>query len=143
MEECVFCKIMRREIPASVVYENDILLCFMDIEPINKGHILIIPKNHVLDLDELSDVESSEIMRISKIVVKVLKEKFKPEGYSIMQNGGIFNDVGHYHMHVFPRFKGDGFGWFFDSINTEDIYELGREISEEFNKVDFNNSRYS
>ena len=69
----------------------------MDMEPINEGHILLVPKEHYLDVDEIL----SHLMIISKKIVSVLKEIYRPNGYSIMQNGGEFNDVGHYHLHIF------------------------------------------
>lgn len=111
MEECIFCKIVKGDIKANIIYEDDLIIGFLDIEPINEGHLLLIPKKHRLDLDELSEEETIRIMEVSKLMVKRLKSEFKPDGYSIMQNGGEFNDIGHYHMHVFPRYKNDGFGW--------------------------------
>lgn len=112
-EDCIFCKIASKEIPSNIIYEDDKICCFLDIDPINEGHILIIPKTHYLDIDELDEDTSIAIMKFSIVMTKVLKKVFSPDGYSIMQNGGIFNDVGHYHMHIFPRYKGDGFGWSF------------------------------
>jgi len=89
------------------------------MEPINKGHILIIPKSHYLDADELPDETACEIMRVSQRLLKALKKCYKFPGYSIMQNGGEFNDIGHYHMHLFPRYKQDGFSWTFGAIHKD------------------------
>lgn len=111
--DCIFCRIVKREIPAEIIYEDDMIISFLDIEPINEGHILIIPKKHYLDLDEIDEDTAVQIMKFAGRITSVLKRIYKPDGYSIMQNGGYFNDVGHYHMHVFPRYKGDGFGWTF------------------------------
>lgn len=109
--DCIFCSIANGKVPAEIIYEDETIISFLDIEPINEGHILIIPKKHYLDLDEIDEDTAVHIMKFSIKVTKVLKRMYKPHGYSIMQNGGCFNDVGHYHMHVFPRYKGDGFGW--------------------------------
>ena len=108
---CIFCKLVNKEIPAEIIFEDDLICCFLDIDPINEGHVLIIPKKHYLDIDELDKETSTRIMDFSIVMTKVIKNIFKPDGYTIMQNGGIFNDVGHYHMHIFPRYKEDGFGW--------------------------------
>ena len=102
----------------------------MDIDPVNDGHMLIIPKKHKVDLDELSINEFTRVMEISRLLVKTLKQSFELDGYSIIQNGGQFNDIGHYHMHVFPRYKDDGFGWKFNDIEPKEIKEMGRKMKE-------------
>lgn len=110
-ESCLFCQIARRERPAYVVFENDLLIGVLDHDPINEGHVLLIPKRHYLEVDELPADLLNEMMRAAQMVVKALRHCFATDGYSIMQNGGVFNDIGHYHLHIFPRHIGDGFGW--------------------------------
>ncbi len=107
--DCIFCH--KELLSTDIVYEDELVMAFMDINPINEGHVLLVPKEHYLDADEIPDETLSHIMLISKKIVIALKEIYRPEGYSIMQNGGAFNDIGHYHMHIFPRYSGDGFGW--------------------------------
>ncbi|MBE6836876.1 MAG: HIT family protein [Ruminococcus sp.] len=107
--DCIFCHKERLE--TDIVYEDDLVMAFMDMNPINEGHILLTTKKHYLDVDEIPNETLSHLMIISKKIVSEMKEKYKPDGYSIMQNGGKFNDVGHYHLHIFPRYNGDGFGW--------------------------------
>lgn len=85
MENCNFCKIINKEKKGNIVYENDLVCCFLAEEPINEGHMLITPKKHYLDLDQMDDEVAIEIMRVSKIMVKVLKDTYKSDGYSIMQ----------------------------------------------------------
>lgn len=108
---CIFCGIASHEIEANIVYETDNIVAFLDSSPINEGHTLIIPKKHFCDADEIPDDLLSEIMCVSKKIVSAMKKSYSPEGYSVMQNGGQFNDIGHYHLHVFPRYKNDGFSW--------------------------------
>lgn len=128
--ECIFCSIANKEVPANIVYEDEYVSGFLDMDPINEGHILIIPKKHFLDVDEL-DVESAfAIMKASMIITKAIKNLYKPNGYSIMQNGGKFNDVGHYHMHVFPRYDGDGFGWTYGEDKTEATLRLSQTCAD-------------
>lgn len=138
-KECIFCKIIKKEIPAEIVYEDEMILSFLDIDPINEGHLLIIPKTHYLDLDELDEDIAVHIMKFSIKATRALKKVFQPEGYSIMQNGGHFNDIGHYHMHIFPRYKGDGFGWICGEVDGEkqSIKDIRITIySELFDRID-------
>ena len=132
--DCIFCKIVKDELPSNLVYEDDLIMCFLTTEPINEGHVLIIPKNHYLDIDEIPTEVVTSMMVLSKRIVKVIKEKYSPDGYSIMQNGGEFNDIGHYHMHVFPRYKGDGFGWTFSDKKHDFSQEIAKELKEMLDK---------
>jgi len=70
-----------------------------------------LPKHHFHDIDEIDEMTLKEIMSAVVKMSRILKEEFHPDGITICQNGGIFNDLGHFHMHVIPRFKGDGFSW--------------------------------
>ena len=128
MSECVFCD--KNKIITDLVYEDNTVMAFMDMEPINEGHVLLVPKEHYLDVDEIPDEVFAHLMIISKKIVSALKAVYKPDGYSIMQNGGAFNDVGHYHLHIFPRYIGDGFAWTFSSGNKESNAEIAKRIKE-------------
>lgn len=108
---CVFCDIARGSAPACIVYEDELCMAFLDADPICEGHLLLIPKEHYLDADEIPEVLFLHIMGVSRKLIAAVKRAYSPDGYSVMQNGGAFNDIGHYHMHIFPRFSGDGFGW--------------------------------
>jgi len=108
MDNCIFCHLDDLK---TVIYEDDIVKAFLDIAPINEGHVLLIPKTHYLDADEMPDEVLTHLMLVSKKIIAAIKKVYKPDGYSVMQNGGQFNDIGHYHMHIFPRYQGDGFGW--------------------------------
>lgn len=110
--ECLGCRIAHRIEPdVHVVYENQYLSVVLDIAPFNEGHILILPKNHYHDLEEIDEITLTEIMKASVGLSRKLKKVFNPDGITICQNGGIFNDLGHYHMHLIPRYKHDGFSW--------------------------------
>ncbi|SFL34748.1 Diadenosine tetraphosphate (Ap4A) hydrolase [Paenibacillus sp. 1_12] len=108
---CLGCKLANEKGVAHVVYENEYVTCLLDIEPMNEGHLLILPKKHYLDVEELDSDTAAAIMSSSAFIAKVLKQLFQPDGITIIQNGGLFNDLGHYHMHVFPRYQNDGFSW--------------------------------
>lgn len=105
MEDCIFCKIVKGEIPSFKVYENDSVLAFEDINPISKGHTLIIPKNHANSLWEISEEDLTEIHLASKKVIQAIKDALNPTGVACLQlNGrGANQIVMHYHLHLIPR----------------------------------------
>ncbi len=103
MDSCIFCRIIQREIPASIVYEDDHVLAILDIDPITDGHTLIIPKKDILDLHALDEKTGGKIMKVAKLVADALKKEFKFEGITIMESNGAFQDVPHFHLHVFGR----------------------------------------
>lgn len=127
---CIFCDIANHKIEANVVYESENIFAFLDIDPINEGHILIITKQHYLDIDEIPNDLLFEITALSKRLISALKKVYDPNGYSIMQNGGQFNDIGHYHMHIFPRYQDDGFGWTDSGENYDSSEEVAAKIRE-------------
>jgi diadenosine tetraphosphate (Ap4A) HIT family hydrolase len=107
-ESCIFCKIVRKEAPSSVIYEDDDVLAFMDIRPVAEGHALVISKEH---FENIYDVPEEVICKIHKIVKRValaLNETVKPDGISIVQQNGTAanQDVFHIHVHLIPRYEG-------------------------------------
>jgi histidine triad (HIT) family protein len=112
---CRFCQLANGAISCHMVYQNEHVACFLDRDPISRGHTLVVPKKAYLDADELDCQTAVQVMKASILVSKALKAAYRPDGITVMQNGGAFNDVGHYHLHVFCRYQGDGFGWTFDS----------------------------
>ena len=108
---CQFCNLANGEELANVIYQTELICCFLDIDPISEGHTLIVPKKHCLDTEELDKETQLEVMNTVVLLSKAIKKLYKPDGISVMQNGGYFNDVNHYHMHVFPRYKNDGCSW--------------------------------
>lgn len=127
--KCIFCH--KENIITDFVYEDELVMAFMDMDPINEGHVLLVPKAHYLDVDEMPDEVLAHLMIISKRIVSALKKVYNPAGYSIMQNGGEFNDVGHYHLHIFPRYAGDGFGWTYGEGEKAVNAEIAKRIREQ------------
>ena len=84
-----------------------------------------------MDVDEIPDELLAHVMRVSKKIVAVLKDIYQPDGCSIMQNGGEFNDVGHYHLHIFPRYQGDGFGW----VDADQEFEVSKTVADKIRKM--------
>ena len=105
MEDCIFCKIVNGEIPCTKVYENEKVLAFADINPINTGHTLIIPKNHAENIWEISGDDLGAIHLASIKVAKAMKDSLNSDGIAFLQlNGRAVNQlVMHYHLHLIPR----------------------------------------
>ncbi|HDR7792890.1 TPA: HIT family protein [Bacillus luti] len=111
--ECLGCKLAKEEEKIYIIYEDEYVTCFLDHEPFYIGHTLIVPKQHVVEVDELDDVVAKAIMDAAKLITKAIKALYKPDGVTICQNGGIFNELTHYHMHVVPRYKERSFAEFY------------------------------
>lgn len=105
MNDCIFCKIVRGEIPSFKVYENDKVFAFADINPITQGHTLIIPKNHAENIWEISEDDLMAIHTASKKLAGAMKQVLSPDGVAVMQlNGrGVHQVVMHYHLHLIPH----------------------------------------
>lgn len=109
--DCIFCKIIKREIPADIVYEDENALAFLDITPINPGHILLIPKEHFENLYDLPDEKLKQMAPIIKKLAIAIKKGVDAEGINI----GMNNErpagqlVPHAHFHIIPRFSNDGY----------------------------------
>lgn len=108
MTECIFCKIIKREIPCFKVYEDEHVLSFADINPISDGHILIIPKQHAENIFEISEEALSAIHLASKKIASGMKSALDADGIACLQlNGrGVNQVVMHYHLHLIPHLSG-------------------------------------
>jgi histidine triad (HIT) family protein len=110
MSDCIFCKIVKGEIPCFKVFENDDVLAFADINPISRGHVLIIPKRHIENMWEATEEELVTVMRTAKKLIHAIKDALNPDGVAVLQlNGKAVNQVVmHYHFHLIPRSKEEG-----------------------------------
>lgn len=106
---CVFCKIMKGEIPSYTLYENGFVKCFLDISQATKGHTLIVPKKHIENVFDLDEETSSEIMKAAVIISNLLKEKLGVSNINLLNNSGTLagQTVMHFHLHVIPRYGND------------------------------------
>jgi histidine triad (HIT) family protein len=107
-ENCIFCKIVRKEAAASIVYEDAQVMVFMDIRPVNEGHALVIPKQHYEGIFDTPEELVAYIHKITKRIALAAKKATDADGISIIQqNGRAANqDIFHLHVHVIPRFEG-------------------------------------
>lgn len=109
--DCIFCKIIAGEIPSFKVYEDEAVLAFLDINPVNPGHTLVVPKKHFANIEEADEEILCRIMKVVKKIGVSLKNNLGVTGYNV----GVNNDpmagqiVPHLHFHVMPRLEGDGY----------------------------------
>jgi len=108
--DCIFCKIIKGEIPSFKIYEDENVLAFLDIAPVNPGHTLIVPKKHFTNLEEIPEGELARLVVAIKRVGKAIKDGLGVEGYNVTENNGSIAGqiVPHLHFHVIPRRQGDG-----------------------------------
>ena len=103
--DCIFFKIINNEISSYKIYENDMVLCFLDINPLSSGHTLIIPKKHFKDISDIDSKYLSSINDATKYVYNLLMSKLGPDGIRIVQNNGICQEIKHYHVHLIPVYN--------------------------------------
>lgn len=110
MSDCVFCKIMAKQIPATVVHEDQDTFAFMDIGQVNPGHVLVALKAHRENVYALDDAQAAAVFRTVARVSRAVRAAFSPAGMSIYQANGkpAGQTVLHFHVHVLPRHEGDG-----------------------------------
>ena len=110
MSACIFCEIVAERIPANKIFENEDCLAFLDIFPAGKGHTLVIPKKHFMDIHDADQLTYSQVAATAKQVADLLAQRLGADGTTVMQMnreaGG--QTVFHLHMHVIPRWSGDG-----------------------------------
>lgn len=108
--DCIFCKIINNDIPSHKVFENDQVLAFLDILPISPGHIIVVPKKHVADVEGLTDDEFAAMACAVKKIGRAVMDGLGVKGYSVfLDNKSAANQhVSHIHFHLVPRAEGDG-----------------------------------
>lgn len=102
---CIFCKIIIGEIPSYKIYEDNDILAFLDINPVQPGHTLIIPKNHTLDVTTIDNDLLMKIFDKAKDIAQILNDKMNADGFTLVQNNGIAQEVKHFHLHVIPKYN--------------------------------------
>jgi histidine triad (HIT) family protein len=110
MSDCVFCRIVAKQIPATVVHEDADTLAFMDIGQVNPGHVLVALKAHAENLFALEEAQAAAVFRTVARVARAIRAAFAPEGLSVYQANGkpAGQTVFHFHIHLVPRHDGDG-----------------------------------
>ena len=115
----IFCKIVNGDIPSKCLYEDEIVMVIMDVNPMSNGHSLVIPKNHYKDLFDIEEEVLNHIMAVAREMAKLLEEKLGCEGITLIQNNGISQDVKHFHLHLVPKYN---------KVSKMDIEEVFHKI---------------
>lgn len=131
---CLFCKIVSGNIPAEKVYEDEDTFAFLDIHPINRGHTLVVPKSHHANMYEIPESLFAKVMRTTHVLAPKIKNAVGAHGINI----GINNDgpagqlIFHLHVHIIPRFEGDGFAhWHGNPYQDGEIRSIREIITQE------------
>lgn len=117
--DCIFCKIVNGEIPSYTIYEDDLVKCFLDINPDSNGHTLIIPKKHFVCLDDIDSSILNHIMEVAKTLKKNLENKLNIDGLTLIQNNGDVQEIKHYHLHLKPYYKNA-----LKEMSIEEVYNI-------------------
>lgn len=124
--ECLFCKIIKGEIPSYTVYEDDVVKVFLDINPSTNGDLLIVPKKHFENIVDIDLDTLNYINKIAKDLYSLLKEKLNVDGLTLVQNNDFGQDIKHYHLHLTPRYINDNLTHSFNKdllIDVLDVYK--------------------
>jgi histidine triad (HIT) family protein len=107
---CIFCKIAGGQLPAHVLYEDELFIAVLDAFPTTRGHTLIIPKTHTENIYTLPEATAAALLPLAQKLAKKIHAALHPDGINILQNNGkaAGQSVFHYHMHLIPRWEGDG-----------------------------------
>jgi histidine triad (HIT) family protein len=129
--DCIFCKIINGEISSYKVFEDDLVFAFLDIKPLTRGHTLIIPKKHFVDILDIDNQSLARIVVVAKELASKFKLKLDAEGFNLRQSNGSIahQDVFHFHMHLVPRYKNDGI-----DLNSHHTNQL-IDVEEVFEKL--------
>ena len=130
--DCIFCKIIKGDIPCTKVYEDENILSFLDIAPANKGHCLVVPKEHYESLIETPEEIINYSMKVAKKIARAMSASLANEGFNVLINNNKVAGqlVPHVHMHIIPRFKGDGIrlNWTPKKYKEKEINEFADKI---------------
>lgn len=107
--ECIFCKIINKEMSSYKVYENEYVYAFLDVNPVSNGHTLVIPKKHFDSLKECDELYITEVAKATKIIAEKIYNTFSPLGVNYLSNEGsiAYQVVFHYHQHIIPKYEYD------------------------------------
>jgi len=131
-DDCIFCKIAKGDIPSATIYESSDFKCILDVAPANKGHPLIITKEHYDNIFQLDAETAAKIFSFATVAAKAIKEETGCEGMNVLQNNGAVagQTVNHFHLHLVPRNQGDGvnMSWTPKDTDSEEQKVLAKAI---------------
>ncbi len=132
MDSCIFCKIIKGEIPSTKVYEDEYTFAFLDINPVTRGHTLVIPKQHCTDIFDMSEEDARAVMATAKKVANAAFQGLNASGVNLLNSNrkAAGQEVFHYHMHIIPRYENDGVRMFpIDKYKESDFKVTAEKIT--------------
>ena len=129
MKDCIFCKIIKGEIPSKTIYEDKKIQIIMNINPNTNGHLLVIPKEHMENLlDTPNELITHSLDIIREKIYPLLKKKLKCKGLTLAQNNELGQEIKHYHIHLIPRYENDNADFQYNKDMMEDLEEVFKKL---------------
>lgn len=129
MEDCIFCKIIKGELPSRTIYEDDLIKIIMNINPATNGHLLVLPKEHMVNInDTTNEVITHSMNIIREKIYPLLKERLNCKGLTISQNNELGQEIKHYHIHLTPRYDNDLLDFNYNKEMISDLDEIFNKL---------------
>ena len=130
MKDCVFCKIIKGELPSKTVYEDELIKVIMNINPNTNGHLLVLPKEHYINIMDIPDeVVTHSLKVIRETLFPLLKEKLNCEGLTLAENNELGQEIKHFHIHLIPRYPDDGADFNYDESKLTDLDQVFEKLT--------------
>ena len=130
MNDCIFCKIIKGELPSKTVYEDELIKVIMNINPATDGHLLVLPKEHYTNIMDINDqVLMHSIKTIRENLYSNLKEALGCEGLTIAENNDLGQEIKHFHLHLIPRYPDDNADFNYDKSKLHELDEVFEKLS--------------
>jgi len=137
--QCIFCKILSGEIPSFKIYEDSKVYAFLDINPVNAGHTLVIPKEHYIVLPQMPDAQATHLMKVVKYLSGAIFEMTGAHGINVYQNNGAAagQEVPHVHFHIIPRFQDDKSigNWKRNQVDPEKLKQMAEAMGKNLKPI--------
>lgn len=128
MDDCIFCKIVNGSVPSRCIYEDENVKVFLNINPSTNGDVLLIPKKHIVTIDEVDDKLMLDMFKVIKEIKVLLEDKLNCSGLTIVENNGYGQEIKHLHFHLTPRYEDDKC----DTVYNKDVL---LDLDKVFNKI--------
>ncbi|MBR2679015.1 MAG: HIT domain-containing protein [Bacilli bacterium] len=125
MNDCIFCKIINDELPSKTVYEDDLIKVIMNINPSTDGHLLVLPKEHYVNIMDIKeDIVVYSLKVIKDTLYPLLKERLNCQGLTLAENNELGQEIKHFHIHLIPRYPEDGADFNYDESKLSDLDQV-------------------
>ena len=124
MEDCIFCKIVKGELPSKTIYEDELIKIIMNINPTTNGHLLVLPKEHMVNIMDTTDEVIMHSIKVIRELYPTLKEKLNCKGLTISQNNELGQEIKHFHIHLTPRYDNDLVDFNYNKDMIKDLDEV-------------------